>query len=153
MFSKINQRILTVLLLTGTLLIGATAAEARDTRDTKGADRLVKGAIIGAVVGGVTQHVRGRTEGRELLKGAAVGGAVGAAVGGYSDYRQERDARYDAERRADYYEHRSHRDSRPVYDRYDRSGRYDRYDDGRYYQNNRGRKGGQHRHNARCNHR
>jgi hypothetical protein len=141
MFSKLNQRIFIVPLLMGALLFGAAAAEARGYRDTKGADRLVKGAIIGAVVGGVTQTVRGRTRGGELLKGAAVGGAVGAAVGAYSDYRQERNAREDEAYRSDRYRYR---DSRPSYG-------YDRYDDRSYYQNdNRARRSNGHRHNANC---
>ena len=151
MFSKLNHRIFIVPLMMGALLFGAAAAEARDYHDTKGADRLVKGAIIGAVVGGVTQTVRGRTEGRELLKGAAVGGAVGAAVGAYSDYRQERNAREDEQWRGDRYRYRdSYRDSRYRESRPS----YGRYDDSRYYQNdNRARRGGQHRHNASCRHR
>jgi putative salt-induced outer membrane protein YdiY len=112
MFSMVRQRGFIVLFLMGFLLLGATAAQARDRRDTNGSDRLVKGVAIGAAVGAVTQVVRGRTEGRELLKGAAVGGAVGGAVGAYSDYKQEKSAREDAER----YRHR---------DRYYRGG--DRY--------------------------
>ena len=149
MFCKVNHRFLIMRLLVGALLFGAAAAEARDYRDTKGADRLVKGAIIGAVVGGVTQTVRGRTEGKEILKGAAVGGAVGAAVGGYSDYRQEREAREEAEYRADRYRYRdSYRDSRYRESRPS----YGRYDDRNYYQNNRAGRGG-HRHNANCRHR
>lgn len=146
MFSKRNQRIFIMPLLVGALLFGAAAAEARDYHDTKGADRLVKGALIGAVVGGVTQTVRGRTEGKELLKGAAVGGAVGAAVGAYSDYRQERNAREDEQWRSDRYRYRDsrYRESRPSYGRYD-----DRYS----YQNNRGGRGNGHRHNANCRHR
>jgi YmgG-like glycine-zipper protein len=101
------------LFLMAFLFLGSGAAQARDTH---GADRLVKGAILGAGVGAVTQVVRGRRSGVQILKGAAVGGAVGAAVGAYSDYRQERNARYDDQR---YY-----RGSRGYRDGYYRNGSY-----------------------------
>ncbi len=123
MFSMAKQRVFVALFLMGFLFLGTVAAEARDT---KGSDRLVKGAAVGAAVGAVTQAVRGRTGGGELLKGAAVGGAVGAAVGAYSDYKQEKDARVDAERRADY-----RRDNRNY-----RQYRGNNYGNGRAYQAN-----------------
>ncbi|HEX9941900.1 MAG TPA: YMGG-like glycine zipper-containing protein [Thermoanaerobaculia bacterium] len=126
MFKSARQPIAIALILMTFLLVGSVAAEARDTH---GADRLVKGALIGAGVGAVTQVVRGRNQGTEILKGAAVGGAVGAAVGAYSDYRQERNARFDERRRADYYRHRGYRNSRGGY----RDGYY--RDDG-YYPSN-----------------
>ncbi len=136
-----SPRVFAALFLMATLLFGAVAAEARDTH---GSDRLVKGAVAGAAVGALTQLLRGRTEGVQVLKGAAVGTAVGAAAGAYSDYRQEKDARYD---------HRG-RD----YDRY----RYDtrrshRADDHRYrngHDRNRGARAYRpvHRHNVRCRH-
>jgi uncharacterized membrane protein YebE (DUF533 family) len=134
MFSRATQRVFIALIVMGLLSLGAVSAEARDT---KGADRLVKGAVAGAAVGTVTQVVRGRTQGKELLKGAAVGGAVGAAVGAYGDYRQEKDARLDEQRRADYYESRARRNARPAY----------RWQDDQAYRN------GRHRHSARCGHR
>jgi hypothetical protein len=131
-----KPQVFIALCLMAFMAFGAVAAEARDTN---GSDRLVKGAAIGAAVGAVTQAVRGRTGGRELLKGAAVGGAVGAAVGAYSDYKQEKSAREDERRRADYYEARSHRNTRR----------------GGFYSDN-GRRGraqrAAHRHNARCQH-
>lgn len=150
MFTMTKQRVFIALFLMAFLFFGAVGAEARDRSDTNGSDRLLKGAAIGAAVGAVVQGVRGRTQGKELLKGAAVGGAVGAAAGAYSDYKQEKSAREDAERRADYY------DGRGYYDR----GRERSYRQGRgnnrgdYYAPNyarNGRRGG-HRHNARCNH-
>jgi hypothetical protein len=138
MFKIANQRVITALFLMATLFFGG--AMAAQARDTKGADRLVKGAVAGAAVGAITQVVRGRTAGTQVLKGAAVGGAVGAAVGAYSDYKQEKDARIDAERRAD----------------------YGRYNNGNYYRNSRrgnnyaparnGRAARNHHHNARCRH-
>ena len=100
------------LFLMAFLFLGSGAAQARDTH---GADRLVKGALLGAGVGAVTQMVRGRSSGVQILKGAAVGGAVGAAVGAYSDYRQERNARLDD---------RYYRDSRGYRDGYYRNGSY-----------------------------
>src|SRR5690349_13486002 len=106
MFSMVRQRGFVVLFLAGFLILGATAAQAGDRHDTNGSDRLVKGIAIGAAAGAVTQVVRGRTQGKELLKGAAVGGAVGGAIGAYSDYKQEKAAREDAERRADYRSYR-----------------------------------------------
>lgn len=105
MSSNARQRVVIALSLMMFLLLGSMAAQARDTH---GSDRLVKGVAIGAAVGAITQMVRGRTEGTEVLKGAAVGGAVGAAVGAYSDYKQEKNARYDDRRRDDYYESRSY---------------------------------------------
>jgi hypothetical protein len=138
MFKIANPRIFTALFLMATLFFGG--AMAAQARDTKGADRLVKGAVAGAAVGAITQVVRGRTAGTQVLKGAAVGGAVGAAVGAYSDYKQEKDARIDAERQAD----------------------YGRYNNGNYYRNSRrgnsyaparnGRAARNHHHNARCRH-
>lgn len=142
MFTMAKQRVFIALLLLGFLCFGSVAAEARDN-DTNGSDRLLKGAAIGAAAGAVTQAVRGRTQGRELLKGAAVGGAVGAAVGAYSDYKQEKDARQDEKRRADWYEYKA--GSR-------RGGRGAGWDNDRYYQrNNRAVRGG-HQHNRRCRH-
>ncbi|MES1242821.1 MAG: hypothetical protein ABUT39_14490 [Acidobacteriota bacterium] len=141
MFKIANQRVITALVLMATLFFGgAMAAQARDTH---GADRLVKGAVAGAAVGAITQVVRGRTAAPQVLKGAAVGGAVGAAVGAYSDYKQEKDARVDAERRAGY-----------GYDRYNYGGNnYRRANRGNYYNNApRGRAARNHHHNGRCRH-
>jgi gas vesicle protein len=144
MFRLGKQQVFIAVLLMAFLSFGAVAAEARD-RDTNGSDRLVKGAAIGAAVGAVTQAVRGRTAGGELLKGAAVGGAVGAAVGAYSDYKQEKSAREDDRRRADYYDYdgRTYRNNNRAYRDYPR-GRQ-----GRAYRQvaKRG-----HRHNGRCHH-
>lgn len=95
MFKIARPTAFIALFLTALLFLGSGAAQARDTH---GADRLVKGALLGAGVGAVTQVVRGRNSGTQILKGAAVGGAVGAAVGAYSDYRQERNARQDDQR-------------------------------------------------------
>jgi YmgG-like glycine-zipper protein len=95
MFKIARPTAFVALFLMAFLFLGSMAAEARDTH---GADRLVKGALLGAGVGAVTQVVRGRNSGTQILKGAAVGGAVGAAVGAYSDYRQERNARLDDQR-------------------------------------------------------
>jgi hypothetical protein len=153
MFTMAKQRVFVTLFLMAFLFFGAVGAEARDRNDTNGSDRLLKGAAIGAAVGAVVQGVRGRTEGRELLKGAAVGGAVGAAAGAYSDYKQEKDAREDAERRGyyggrGYYDH--DRDQGRAYRQGRGSNRGDYYAP-RYERNNRGRGRG-HRHNARCNH-
>ncbi len=147
MFKIANPRVFAALFLMATLLFGAVAAEARDTH---GSDRLVKGAVAGAAVGALTQLLRGQTGGVQVLKGAAVGTAVGAAAGAYSDYKQEKDARYD---------HRG-RD----YDRYRYDARRNNYrvDDHRYaprYRNgyDRNRGGARayrqaHRHNVRCRH-
>lgn len=146
MFRIVRQPALIALALMAFMVFGAVAAQARDTN---GSDRLVKGTAIGAAVGAVAQAVRGRTTGRELLKGAAVGGAVGAAVGAYSDYKQEKDARLDEERRNDYYRTRA----------YDRGG----YRNGRgaarnraYYTDYSPANGrayrAAHRHNRRCRH-
>lgn len=143
MFKIANQRVITALVLMATLFFGG--AMAAQARDTKGSDRLVKGAVAGAAVGAITQVVRGRTGGVQVLKGAAVGASVGAAVGAYSDYKQEKDARVDAERRADYdrYDYgRSYRNSR-------------RANRGNYYAPNQARKGRAaraHNHNGRCRH-
>jgi uncharacterized membrane protein YebE (DUF533 family) len=138
MLNTAKQRVFIALFLMGALFFGPMAAEARDT---KGADRLIKGAVIGAAVGAGTQVVRGRREGKELLKGAAVGATAGAAVGAYSDYRQEKKERERAERRADYRDYRRYdRSSRPAY----------RWQDDQAYRQG-GRRGG-HRHNGRCNH-
>lgn len=105
-----KPQVFIALFLMAILALGTvTAAEARDTG---GSDRLVKGAAAGAAVGAITQVVRGRRTGTELLKGAAVGASVGAAVGAYSDYKQEKDARIDEERRADYYEARAYDNNR-----------------------------------------
>lgn len=144
-----RQRASIALLLMAFLAFGSVSAQAGDT---KGSDRLVKGAAIGAAAGAVTQMVRGRTTGKELLKGAAVGGAAGAAVGAYSDYKQEKGARERAERRSDdryrdgYYRD-GYRDSRPVYRDSRPAYRWDR--DPAYARGN----GRGHRHNGRCNHR
>jgi hypothetical protein len=143
MFNMAKQRVFVALFVMGFLLLGAMAAEARDRRDdTNGADRLVKGAVIGAAVGTGVQVLRDRKEGKELLKGAAVGAAAGAAVGAYGDYRQERDARIDAEDRLYRDRYRSGH-GRNRYDRYD-----DRYDD-RYYRRDAAPR---HRHNRNCRH-
>ncbi|HEX2224961.1 MAG TPA: hypothetical protein VHN15_12225 [Thermoanaerobaculia bacterium] len=144
MFNMAKQRVFVALFVMGFLLLGAMAAEARGRRDdTNGADRLVKGAVIGAAVGTGVQVLRDRKEGKELLKGAAVGAAAGAAVGAYGDYRQERDARVDAER--DRYRGRGYRD------RDYRGSRYDRYDD-RYDDSYYGRRDVRHRHSKHCDH-
>jgi hypothetical protein len=111
MFTIARKPVAIALMLLTLLVVGSVAAEARDTH---GADRLVKGALIGAGVGAVTQVVRGRNQGTQILKGAAVGGAVGAAVGAYSDYRQERNARLD-ERYDRYRDNRGYRNSRGYY--------------------------------------
>lgn len=139
MFSMAKQRVFIALFLMGFLCFGAVAANAGD--DTGGSDRLVKGAAIGAAVGAAAQAVRGRTQGKELLKGAGVGALAGAAVGGYSDYKQEKDARVDERRRADYYQYRSQRSTRPAH----------RWQDDRAYRQGGNRRGG-HRHNGRCHH-
>ena len=136
MFKIANQRVITALILMATLFFGG--AMAAQARDTKGSDRLVKGAAAGAAVGAITQVVRGRTGGVQVLKGAAVGASVGAAVGAYSDYKQEKDARIDAERRADDYRYNSYRNTR-------RSNR-----GGNYYRAGNGRRA--HHHNGRCRH-
>jgi len=143
MFSMARQRVFIAVFLMAVLFLGgATAAQAGD-RDTNGSDRLVKGAAAGAAIGAVTQVVRGRRSGVELLKGAAVGASVGAAAGAYSDYKQEKDARQDAEREADYYASQSHRNNR---------GRAYRNDNrGNYNHRARANRGG-HRHNGRCRH-
>ena len=149
MFKIANQRVFTALFLMATLFFGgAMAAQARDTH---GSDRLVKGAVAGAAVGAITQVVRGRTAGVQVLKGAAVGGAVGAAVGAYSDYKQEKDARLDAERRAGYYGYGN--------DRYYRNTNVRRANRGAYYNNyapqyrqGRGNAVRAHNHNRRCRH-
>jgi hypothetical protein len=143
MLSMARQRIFIALFLMAFLCLGSVAAYARDTN---GSDRMVKGAAIGAAVGAVTQVVRGRRTGIELLKGAAVGASVGAAAGAYSDYKQEKDARIDEQRRADYYEARSYRgNNRRGY----RAGNY-------AYNPNYARQGrvrrAAHHHNARCRH-
>lgn len=140
MFKIANPRVFAALFLMATLLFGAVAAEARDTH---GSDRLVKGAVAGAAVGALTQLLRGRTEGVQVLKGAAVGTAVGAAAGAYSDYKQEKDARYD------------HRDRN--YDRYRYNNRGYRADDHRYRNGYDRRPAPRayrqaHRHNVRCRH-
>lgn len=143
MFTMAKQRVFIALFLLGFLCFGAVAAEARDN-DTDGSDRLVKGAAIGAAAGAVTQAIRGRRGGRELLKGAAVGAAVGGAVGAYSDYKQEKEAREDEKRRADWAEYQASR----------RGGRAAGWDNDRYYQRNqraRAVRGGHH-HNRRCRH-
>lgn len=138
MFNMAKQRVFIAVLLVGFLFFGTVATV--EARDTKGSDRLVKGAAIGAAVGAATQAIRGRRQGKELLKGAAVGAAAGAAVGAYSDYKQEKDARMDERRRADHYQYRANRSSRPAY----------RWEDNRGYARN--ARGG-HRHNGRCHHR
>jgi hypothetical protein len=141
MYQIARKPVAVALTLMMLLLLGSVAAEARDTN---GSDRLVKGAAIGAAVGAVTQVVRGRRSGPELLKGAGVGAAVGAAVGAYSDYQQEKDARVDAERRADYRRYRGYRSTRGGY----RDGFYapDYSRQGRAFR-------AAHRHNGRCRHR
>lgn len=136
MFKIANQRVITALILMATLFFGG--AMAAQARDTKGSDRLVKGAVAGAAVGAITQVVRGRTGGVQVLKGAAVGASVGAAVGAYSDYKQEKDARVDAERRADDYRYDSYRNTR----RGNRGGNHYRAGNARRA----------HQHNGRCRH-
>ncbi len=143
MFNMARKRTFIALFLMSFLVFGAVAAEAGNTH---GSDRMVKGAAVGAAVGAVTQVVRGRRGGVELLKGAAVGAAAGAAVGAYSDYKQEKNARRDAERRAGYYQYGGYQSSRPVYR--DSRPAYRWSDDRAYARNGRG-----HRHNARCGHR
>lgn len=116
MFSKGKQRVSLALFLMAFLAFSAVVPA--EAGDTGGSDRMVKGAAAGAAVGAITQVVRGRRGGVELLKGAAVGAAAGAAVGAYSDYKQEKSAREDAERRADYrYSgyRPVYRESRPAY--------------------------------------
>jgi|SRR5215210_8125507 len=113
MLKNSKQPVVIALLLLMFLALGSVAAEARDI--TKGADNIVKGAVVGAIAGTATQVIRGRTRPREVLGGAAVGGAVGAGVGAYVDYREERVARESERRYRDDY-------------RYDRG--YDRYDRG-----------------------
>jgi hypothetical protein len=144
MFKIANQRVITALVLMATLFFGG--AMAAQARDTKGADRLVKGAVAGAAVGAITQVVRGRTGGVQVLKGAAVGASVGAAVGAYSDYKQEKDARIDAERRADYgrYNEGSYRSSR--------RGNRGNYNYNNYAPSRQGRAARNHHHNGRCRH-
>jgi uncharacterized membrane protein YebE (DUF533 family) len=147
MFSKGKQRVSLALFLMAFLAFGAVVPA--EAGDTGGSDRMVKGAAAGAAVGAITQVVRGRRTGVELLKGAAVGAAAGAAVGAYSDYKQEKSAREDAERRADYryggYRAYSptYRASRPAY-------RWANDPANRNLQRN--LQGG-HRHNGRCHHR
>lgn len=143
MFSKGKQRVSLALFLMAFLAFGAVVPA--EAGDTGGSDRMVKGAAAGAAVGAITQVVRGRRGGKELLKGAAVGAAAGAAVGAYSDYKQEKGAREDAERRADY-RYGGYRDYRPVYR--DSRPAY-RWDQQPVYRNGRGG----HRHNGRCHHR
>lgn len=139
MFSMARQRVFIAVFLMAVLFLGGAAAVQAADRDTGGSDRMVKGAAAGAAIGAVTQVVRGRRSGVELLKGAAVGASVGAAAGAYSDYKQEKSARRDAEREADYYaSNRNYRgrgyrdDYRPNYNRRARANR------------------GGHRHNGRC---
>ena len=144
MYEINKQRVFIAVFLMVVLFFGAAvSAEARDN-DTNGSDRLVKGAAIGAAVGAVTQVVRGRTQGKELLKGAAVGATAGAAVGAYSDYKQEKNAREDERRRADYYEGQAYR--RGAYrDGYSNDG----YNQGR----GRARRAATHHHSRYCGHR
>lgn len=121
MRSIVKQPVGIALFLMAFLLFGTVVTA--EAGGTGGSDRMVKGAAIGAAVGAVTQVVRGRRGGVELLKGAAVGASAGAAVGAYSDYKQEKKAREQAERRADYRYggYRSYaaapvyRESRPAY--------------------------------------
>lgn len=144
MFSMAKQRVFIAMFLMAVLFLGGAAAVRADHRDdTNGSDRMVKGAAAGAAIGAVTQVVRGRRSGVELLKGAAVGASVGAAAGAYSDYKQEKNARRDAEREADFYSSQSYRNHR---------GRAYR-DDYRPNHNRRARahRAG-HRHNGRCRH-
>ena len=148
MFKIVRRPALIALALMTLMVFGAVSAEARNTH---GADRLVKGAVLGAAVGTVTQIVRGRNQGRELLKGAAVGGAVGAAVGAYSDYRQERNARLDEQRYYRYGDYRGYRDYRGYQDYRgsrsyrNRGGYYTDYRPAYYTGNGRGHRGGKHR--------
>ena len=112
MFSMARQRVFIATFLMAVLFLGGAAAVQASDRDTGGSDRMVKGAAAGAAIGAVTQVVRGRRSGVELLKGAAVGASVGAAAGAYSDYKQEKEARQDAEREANYYASQSYRNGR-----------------------------------------
>jgi len=143
MISMAKQRVFIALFLMAFLCLGSVAAYARDTN---GSDRLVKGAAIGAAIGAVTQVVRGRRGGVELLKGAAVGASVGAAAGANSDYKQEKDARVDEQRRADYYQAQTYRGNR----RGDRAGNNYNYAPN-YARQGRARRAA-HRHNGRCRH-
>ena len=139
MFSMSKQRVFIAMFLMAVLFLGgATAVQASDTG---GSDRMVKGAAAGAAIGAVTQVVRGRRSGVELLKGAAVGASVGAAAGAYSDYKQEKGAREDAEREAEYHASQNHRRARAYRNDY------------RPNYNNRARAArAAHRHNGRCRH-
>lgn len=145
MFSMARQRVFIAMFLMAVLFLGGAAAVQAGDRDTGGSDRMVKGAAAGAAIGAVTQVVRGRRSGVELLKGAAVGASVGAAAGAYSDYKQEKDARQDAEREADYYASQSYRTNR---------GRAYRNGNGNAYNYNRQARAARagHRHNGRCRH-
>ena len=143
MFSMAKQRVFIAMFLMAVLFLGgAVAAQAAD-RDTGGSDRMVKGAAAGAAIGAVTQVVRGRRSGVELLKGAAVGASVGAAAGAYSDYKQEKEARQDAEREADFNASRAYR-----------NGRNRAYRNGNNFNRQQARafRAANHRHNGRCRH-
>ncbi len=141
MFSMARQRVFIAMFLMAVLFLGGAVAAQAGDRDTGGSDRMVKGAAAGAAIGAVTQVVRGRRSGVELLKGAAVGASVGAAAGAYSDYKQEKSARQDAEREADFFASQSYRNNRG------------RAYDNRQNQNRRARANrAAHRHNGRCRH-
>jgi uncharacterized membrane protein YebE (DUF533 family) len=146
MLSMDKQRVFIALFLMAFLCLGSVAAYARDTN---GSDRMVKGAAIGAAVGAVTQVVRGRRGGVELLKGAAVGASVGAAAGAYSDYKQEKDARVDEQRRADYYQAQTYRGYQRGRRGYRAGNNYDFAPN--YARQGRVRRAA-HRHNGRCRH-
>jgi uncharacterized protein YcfJ len=152
MFRITSHRVFAALLLTATLLFGATAAEAHDRH---GSDRVVRGAVAGAAVGVITQILRGHTEGNQVLKGAVVGSVLGAAVGAYNDSERGYN-RYDYRHRAGYdqYQYDPYWDSRrnqgddDYYD-YNYNDDYD-YNDAPYYRQD--RESRTHRHNGRCRH-
>lgn len=141
MFSMARQRVFIAMFLMAVLFLGGAVTVQAEDRDTGGSDRMVKGAAAGAAIGAVTQVVRGRRSGVELLKGAAVGASVGAAAGAYSDYKQEKEARQDAEREADFRAAQSYRNGRRA------------YRNGNNFNNRQARalRAG-HRHNGRCRH-
>jgi hypothetical protein len=68
---------------------------------------------------------------------------VGAAAGAYSDYKQEKSARQDAEREADFFASQSYRNNR---------GRDFRNDNRQNYNRRARANRGGHRHNGRCRH-
>lgn len=139
-----KQTTLIALFLMSFLLLGSMAAQARDRRDTDGADHVKKGAVIGAVVGVGSQVVRGNRRAGELVTGGAVGALIGAGIGSYVDYKEEKDARQDDDRR-----------DRRDYRTYRGGDRYRRYDARDNYRPRapRGYQRSGHRHNRNCHHR